>query len=121
GGMGKGAGGEARAPPPQPTPWVGRKGNPGSCGSYPSSFATDIIPCLHRRVDGSRSSPRSRVAVGLSGLAAQNANRKIRQQLGYGKAVLPRQSAARENVSPSSERWRRNFLVAQMGGRTALV
>src|SRR5215467_10835446 len=116
-----GAGGEARAPPPQPTPWVGRKGNPGSCGSYPSSFAREIIACLPRRVDGSRSSPRLRVAVGLSGLAAQNADRKIRQQLGYANAVLTLQSTARENVSPSSERWRRNLRAAPMGGRTALV
>jgi len=35
--METGAGGEARAPPPQPTPWVDRQGNPGSRGSYPSS------------------------------------------------------------------------------------
>ena len=34
---GRGAGGEARAPPPLPTPWVDRQGNPGSRGSYPSS------------------------------------------------------------------------------------
>jgi len=33
----RGAGGEAWAPPPLPTPWANRQGNPGSRGSCPSS------------------------------------------------------------------------------------
>jgi hypothetical protein len=31
----RGAGGEAWAPPPLPTPWAGRQGNPGSRGAVP--------------------------------------------------------------------------------------
>src|SRR5215469_4496269 len=40
-----GAGGEAWAPPPPPTPWANRQGNPGSRGSSPSQYGS-LYPLL---------------------------------------------------------------------------
>ena len=65
----EGAGGEAWAPPPLPTPWAGRQGNPGSRGTMPKLVTRVIIPCLRgaveNQVSGAPSSPSS-TATGKS-------------------------------------------------------
>jgi hypothetical protein len=62
-----GAGGEAWAPPPLPTPWASRQGNPGSCGFCPSSWRVTIISFSnHVEILWREESLRERNAASLS-------------------------------------------------------